>query len=755
MKKRNTFFLLLILVFVTARKELTAQTVVENTVEQIAEQEKKSFDKLPGGNREAGNTNTASSTNFDVHFYRCEWEIDPNIRYIKGCVTSAFTILSATDKIVYDLSDTLTVDSITWHGSQLAFQRIAGDGLQLQFPSIIPAATKDSVSIYYKGTPRIYGGFSSFVQSSHSGVPIIWTISEPFGAKEWWPCKNGLDDKADSMDILVNTPMAYRGSTNGVLISELTTPATRMLRFRHRFPMASYLVGLAVTNYVVISDSVLIGGKQMPLMLTTYPEFAGNANKINTNTRASFNVFNQKFGDYPFAQEQYGQTAWGAGGGMEHQTNSFICCTDIGLISHELAHQWFGDKITCGSWQDIWLNEGFATYGASLYRESSDKTYFLAERAYYRDLITAVPGGSVWVDDTTVSGRIFSSRLSYQKGSYLLHMLRWKLGDDVFFRGIKRYVNDPLLQFNFARTADLQRNLEAESGKNLTSFFQQWFYGQGYPTYAVDWKQDSSNNIYIKINQSTSHPSVSFYDMPVPVQFKNSTRDTVIVFNNTLNGQAFLANPGFKADTAIVDPYFWILCINSTQHTACNGVSTSDPTFPFYNITWSQNANNWTNITINQVNKVALPAAENIPLYLHFSGNRKDTSFEIKNIRYSLNTWFNTGFRAANVFISTSCLADQHYSLTNQTDNASANEIKIFPVPATGSNVNISLKNPTDKKLSIRLYNVAGQLITEKMMDTPGRNELFTLPVAQLARGTYFIKLAGESTLKTTRKIIR
>lgn len=757
MKNRlSTLCLVFISVLAGWHPRAAAQSANFSDFESIPDQEKKSF-KLLRSEQDKGNyLRTMASSNFDVNYYRCEWTINPGIRFIGGKITSYFTITSAADKIVFDLSDTLTVDSVIWHGGRISFQRMPGDGLQLQFPATIPANARDSVSIFYNGVPRIWGTYSPYIQSYHgAGTPIIWTLSEPYGAKEWWPCKNVLDDKADSIDIIVTTPLAYRASSNGVVTNDDISSGSRVQTFKHRYPIASYLVAVAVTNYVVIADSVLIGNKQMPLMLTTYPEFAGNAAKINNNARMSFQVLNEKFGDYPFAKEQYGQTAWGNGGGMEHQTNSFICCTDLKLISHELTHQWFGDKITCGSWRDIWLNEGFATYGTSLVYEQQDRNYFLSERQYYKDLITAYPGGSVWVDDTTRDDRIFDGRLTYYKGSYLLHMLRWKLGDDVFFKAIKRYVTDPQLQYSYAKTSDLQRILEAESGKNLTSFFQQWFYGQGYPIYAIDWKQDSSNRVFLKIDQSVSHPSVSFYDMPVPVQFKNGTRDTIIVFSHTQNGQTYLADPGFKADTAIFDPNFWILAKSSVQHTACSAAGTGDKLFPYYNITWLQNTNNWTYISIDQTNSSAVTAAENIPFYLHFTGNGKDTSIEIKNIRYKFNAWFNTGFAATSVYVTTSCLTAGNYKITKQSDAGSPNEINLFPVPATANLLNISLKNPTDKQLSIALYNASGQLISQRTVATPGRNELFTLPVYHLPKGIYFVKLQSDAAIKTTRRITR
>ena len=146
--------------------------------------------------------------------------------------------------------------------------------------------------------------------------------------------------------------------------------------------------------------------------------------------------------------------------------------------------------------------------------------------------ITSQPGGSVFVDDTANVTRIFNGRLSYSKGAYLLHMLRCKLGDNLFFQGLRNYQSDPSLIYSFARTTLLQQHLESVSGKNLSNFFTQWFFGQGYPTYLAIWNQDKNNQMKITLNQTTSHPSVAFYEMPVPVRFKGQGGDTTLIFDN-------------------------------------------------------------------------------------------------------------------------------------------------------------------------------------------------------------------------------
>ena len=187
--------------------------------------------------------------------------------------------------------------------------------------------------------------------------------------------------------------------------------------------------------------------------------------------------------------------------------------------------------------------------------------------------ITSQPGGSVWVDDTSNVSRIFDGRLSYRKGSHLLYMLRWKLGDSIFFKGIRKYFNDSTLSFGFAKTDDLKRNLEAVSGIDLKEFFDDWFYGQGYPSYNVKWTQIGNDYVKINISQTTSHPSVSFFALPVALQFKNATQQKTVIIDNKLNGEIFFSNIGFIADTAIVDPDYWLITKNNTSQKVSDNIN--------------------------------------------------------------------------------------------------------------------------------------------------------------------------------------
>lgn len=504
---------------------------------------------------------TRASTNFDIKYYRCEWETDPAVRYIKGKITSYFVFTSAADFILFDLMDALHVDSVKANNSLLSYTQ-QNNSLKIKFKSVKDMGTLDSVSVYYQGIPP-NTGFGSFVNTLHVGIPVMWTLSEPYGSRDWWPCKNGLDDKADSIDVFITAPSEYTAVSNGLRQSVTISGANKITHWKHRYPIASYLVCMAVTNYAEFENHVQIGNVNLLMQTFCYPESLALFQSKTPLVLESLKYFSQIFGPYPFIKEKYGHVQFGWGGGEEHQTSTFIVTPDENLMAHELAHQWFGDKITCASWQHIWLNEGFATHLASMNMENKYPLTVTPTRKNEINSITSLPGGSVFVDDTTNVNRIFDSRLTYTKGSHLLYMLRWILGDSVFFKGVNNYFHDSLIGYGFVTTKDLQRNLEEASGKKLDYFFNDWFYGQGYPSYHVQWSQIGNDYVKIKMDQITSHPSVKFFALPVALLFKNATQQKTIVIDNKNNNEIFFKNIGFVADTVIIDPEYWLITRNN------------------------------------------------------------------------------------------------------------------------------------------------------------------------------------------------
>jgi aminopeptidase N len=387
----------------------------------------------------------------------------------------------------------------------------------------------------------------------------MWTLSEPYGAKDWWPTKQDLNDKIDSIDLFITTPAPYRVGSNGLLVSEDTLNGNITYHWKHRYPIAYYLISLAVADYIVLQQNIVIGASTIPMLTYSYADNPTMAELNAGDVAQQMPLFSQLFGMYPFANEKYGHAQFGWGGGMEHQTMTSMGGWSYELAAHELAHQWFGDKVTCASWQDIWLNEGFATYLQGLCYAYLAPQYWPGYLRGTVDAITSEPGGSVFCTDTNDIGRIFSSRITYRKGAMVLHMLRWVCGDSAFYQGCTNYLNDPALAYGSARTSDLVSHLEATSGRDLTEFMSDWFTGEGYPTYTMQWAQDGNGQVDLTLFQSPSHPNTVFFEMPVPIRFKNNSMDTTVVVDHTFSGEAFSFTLPFLADSALLDPDIWIL----------------------------------------------------------------------------------------------------------------------------------------------------------------------------------------------------
>ncbi|WP_282070904.1 M1 family aminopeptidase [Polaribacter atrinae] len=257
-------------------------------------------------------------------------------------------------------------------------------------------------------------------------------------------------------------------------------------------------------------------------------------------------------------------------GAAEWNTQPFLFMGSFnrGLIAHELAHQWFGNKVTCGSWKDIWLNEGFATYLSGLTIEHLDgETSFKSWRNSTINSITSSTSGAVYLSDvdTTSVSRIFNSRLTYNKGAMVLHMLRKKLGDTNFFKGIKNYITDPNLAYGYAKTPDLITHLETASSLDLNEFFNDWVYNQGYPTYNVAWHQPTTNTINIQLNQTQSHTSVSFFEANIPIRLNGTNGEVLdLVLNNLTNGEIFVENVNFPVSSIDFDPDYHLISRNNT-----------------------------------------------------------------------------------------------------------------------------------------------------------------------------------------------
>ena len=512
-----------------------------------------------------------NTLNYDLRYQRLELDLDPAQQFVSGTVTSHFVPNQNISSIYFDLSDALTVSEVKYHGAILPFTQLATKELKIDFPAVIPSSSLDSLSIKYSGAPDTGGSAGdAFTVSTQNGTPVLYTLSEPYGAQEWFPTKQSLNDKIEKVDLKINTPSQYNVASNGKLYSETLLPGNRKLTFwQTNYPIPAYLIALGITNYTKLNDTM--GSPAFPFVNYLYPSTTSNSTVMSNIawTKTVMNTFEQYFGPYPYRNEKYGHMQFGWGGGMEHATMSSMGSWGRGIIAHELAHQWFGDKVTCGAWNDIWLNEGFATFGEHLANEKllMTNSQFMSYLSSEMNYITSSSGGSVYVSDTNLgnTGAIFSGRLSYSKGGYVVRMIKWILGDDVFYSALKDYHSRPELAYGYAKTADLKNSLLMSTGKDFTEFFNDWIYGQGHPTYQIRWNQTSDQMLRFKVSQTTSHSSVNFFEMPLPIKV-NGTGGQVayLVLNHTTKNQNFAEQIDFPVSSVQFNYENQILQRNST-----------------------------------------------------------------------------------------------------------------------------------------------------------------------------------------------
>ncbi|MDR0364852.1 MAG: T9SS type A sorting domain-containing protein [Bacteroidales bacterium] len=503
---------------------------------------------------------TPGSENFDIVYQRCEWNIDPNEAEMSGKIVYYFEVLSDSfSEIFFNFSDNMNVDSIMKNDEKISY-RHSDNLIRIEWTEDLHQNDLDSLTIIYHGIPR-GSGLGSYERTTHSGVPVVWTLSAPYGAEDWFPCKNDLRDKTDSLDIFITTPANNLAAANGKLVSITPIDNGKLLHhWKHRYPIVTYLICFAVTNYEAYSDWYYrTPDDSLEVLNYIYPESLENVKTKTPSVLKAMAIYERLFGTYPYPDEKYGHAQFGWSGGMEHQTMSFMGSWTADILAHELSHQWFGNMITCGSWHDIWINEGFATYCTALFLEETNPNQWSSWKSQTINNVTSRINGSVYCDDTTDVYRIYDSRLTYNKGALVLHMLRWVLGDDSFFKGIWNFANDPELQYGFACTDDVKRHFEAVSNTDLTDFFDTWVYNQGYPTYTVTLSQDEENELLLLMEQIPSHESVQCFKLPIPIKFIGEDRDTTIIFYNDQLSQTFRANTGFKVAGAVFDPERWLL----------------------------------------------------------------------------------------------------------------------------------------------------------------------------------------------------
>lgn len=490
---------------------LLAQTEEEHP---CARQKQYSATLTPVANRHQ----IASMQDYDVHYYKLDLAIERNSIYLSGNTTIAATVLNGPlTAFAFELHPNFTIDSLKVNQQTTGTARNgAVVTATLGFPGIAQGG-QVSVQVFYKGTApsgasaAIGNGFSTGTSGSW-GNQATWSLSQPYAAYEWFPVKQQLADKADSVEVWITTDSTNRAGSNGLLQQVTPMPGgKKRWEWKSRYAIAYYLISVSVARYVEYVQYAKPTGYPDSIFIqnfiydnpATLPNFLTEINK----TASMLQVFSSLYGLYPFHEEKYGHCMAPFSGGMEHQTMTTQGLFNQDLTAHELGHQWFGDHVTCGSWKDIWVNEGFATYSEYLYRQSLSAASALTWMNSKHSSILSQTGGSVYVPDTTDVPRIFSSRLTYNKGAAILHILRYEINNDsLFFAALRTY--QQLYSFGVATGVDFKSVVESTTGQSFTDFFNQWYFGQGYPTFAVQWNQVGTQ-FYLSATQSTSFPSVT------------------------------------------------------------------------------------------------------------------------------------------------------------------------------------------------------------------------------------------------------
>lgn len=500
---------------------------------------------------------TSLQNNYDAIFYDINLKIDPTSEMVYGEVgVKGVSKVDTFDKLDLNLANILTVESVTNSSSEALVYSHNSNILSINFNTPLNKDQQFDVIIKYNGNPASSGsGYFDF--DDYDQQPMIYSLSEPYGAREWWPCKDTPSDKADSVNISITVPEDLIAVSNGLLANTDTSGSMVTYHWEERYPIATYLVSIAIHPYRVFYDWYEYSPTDS--MRLEYYVFSDHYEPVQENyalTKNMLAAMSSRFGEYPFIKEKYGHAEFVWGGGMEHQTLSSMGGYSEALIAHELAHQWWGDMVTCASFHHIWLNEGLANYSESLWYELRDNNIqsfhddMASNKAWYgwRD-------GSIYVEDTTSVSRIFSGPLTYAKATWVVHMLRHIVGDENFFDGLKEY--GERYRFKSAVTEDLQEVMEEVSDEDLEYFFQRWIYGEFYPIYDVVYGQDNET-LLVKITQTQDS---DVFEMPIDlkINFSDGSINNSIL-HNSLKEEYFKVHVGSKTVANIeIDPDNWIL----------------------------------------------------------------------------------------------------------------------------------------------------------------------------------------------------
>jgi len=469
---------------------------------------------------------------YDVKHYQLTLEVSNTNTYIDGVAEVLLEVTREMDTLVLELQDGLDVSGILFNDdlddlsypapNVLDFEHL-NNAIYIKLDRTRAEGDLFRVKIQYSGDAGQGQGFFAGITSKRAsdyGFDVTYTLSEPHNARDWFPVKQVLEDKIDSLTFKLICDKELLAGSNGLLVNVEEAGARHILTWKTHYPMAYYLLSFAVADYMDYSFYAPLSDEGDSVLVQNY---IYDTDDVLTDwkyqideTGDMITLFSQLLMDYPFKGEKYGHAMAPMGGGMEHQTMTTIQNFRFSLVAHELAHQWFGDYITCGNWQDIWINEGFASYMeyvAAEHLRNQEAADDWMENAM--SIALGEQEGSVYVPEEEVEDeyRLFSYALTYKKGAVLLHMIRYILDDDaLFFEVLKTYLSR--YQNGLATGKDFQAILEEISNLDFSCFFQQWYYGEGYPVFQLFWEQDGDSVVLRSEQTGTSSDVTPLFQVP-------------------------------------------------------------------------------------------------------------------------------------------------------------------------------------------------------------------------------------------------
>jgi aminopeptidase N len=565
--KRITVSLFL-LVMITVN--LNAQIDAKSSGAYRCSLKKSSMKRLP---LIPGSTNSAGPHSFDVLKYTLNLDIwhcfqTPYHKDYTASVKIQFRADSLISNLILNASVfSLQIDSVRLAG--VGFTR-SGDILSIALDQSYSAGQIAEVMIYYHHNNVVDNAFNV------SGG-MVFTDCEPEGARHWFPCWDSPSDKA-LLELTAKVPANVKLGSNGRLADSTLTADTLYYHWISADNVATYLVVMSSkVNYkldIIYWHKLSNPSDSIPIRFYYNPN--EDPSNIESIIDSMTTYYSRNWCEHPFEKNGFATLnnlfAWG---GMENQTLTSLCpgCWDVDMVSHEFSHQWYGDMITCATWADIWLNEGFATWSEGFWVESSGGyTDYLQKMQYFASqYLAGNPGWPIsipdWAIHTPSVDTLFDWEITYCKGAGVLHQLRYVLGDSLFFRVLQTYCADTNYKFKSATISDFNQEVNTVTGRDYGWFFNEWIYEPNHPVYynTYDFKNLGGGNWQVDFYARQTQTNPPFFKMPleVKIQFTDNS-DTLIRVSNDFNGQAYLWVFNKEPQTFTFDPDDEIVLKRST-----------------------------------------------------------------------------------------------------------------------------------------------------------------------------------------------